>query len=251
VESIVAAAGLSPESTVIEVGPGLGALTARLAESAGRVIAVEVDARLAERLRSGLARRHPNLTIIKADILASDPAVVLTSAGDHGVAQYTVVGNLPYNIGAAILRHFLESQRPPQAMVVMLQREVAEAICARAGDLSLLGVSIQVYARPERILTLAPGAFEPPPKVSSSVIRLELLPRPLVPLGQRDAFFEVVRAGFSAPRKLLVNSLVIGLGRPAADVRAAVIAVGIDPGLRPQAVSVTDWLKLTTALGAA
>jgi len=273
VNRIVAAAELTTEDTVIEVGPGLGVLTERLVEVAGRVIAVELDARLAERLVETLAARRANLKIIQEDILSVSPVEMLirasgatsppgplsfegerederspSSVGPVRSKPYVVVANLPYNIGAAVLRHFLEAAQPPRRLVVMLQREVADSICAMPGDLSLLGVSVQVYAEPRRLFAVPARAFYPPPKVTSSVIRLDVREEPLVPLGERDAFFAIVRAGFSAPRKQLANSLAQGLRRPIVAVRDAIAAANVDPSLRPQSLQIEDWRRLTTIL---
>jgi 16S rRNA (adenine1518-N6/adenine1519-N6)-dimethyltransferase len=249
---IVAAASLTLDDVVIEVGPGLGALTERLVAAAGRVIAVELDTKLAARLNQTLVPEHPNLTVVERDILAASPGELLwTSSNDPKpeLPPYAVVGNLPYNIGTAILRHFLESAHQPRWMVVMLQREVAESVCAAPGDLGLLGISVQVYAEARRLFTVPPRAFYPPPKVTSSVIRLDVRPAPLVPLAERDHFFKVVRAGFSAPRKQLPNTLAQGLKRPIAEVREVIEAAGIDTTLRPQAISIGDWRRLALAVG--
>ena len=173
VAKIVAACELAPDDVVVEVGPGLGVLTERLAEAAGRVIAVEVDAKLVESLRERFAGT-PNVTLVESDVLAVTPASLLTQAGLADEGDYGVVGNLPYNIGAAVLRHFLEAEHPPRWLVVMLQREVAASITARPGKLGLLALSVQVYAQPRRLFNVPPAAFYPPPKVVSSVIRLEL-----------------------------------------------------------------------------
>jgi 16S rRNA (adenine1518-N6/adenine1519-N6)-dimethyltransferase len=155
-----------------------------------------------------------------------------------------MAGNLPYNAGAAIVRNFLEARHPPRAMVVMLQREVAENMVARPGDLGLLGVSVQVYARPKRLFDVPPRAFYPPPKVTSSVVRLDLMPEPLVQFGEREGFFKVLRAGFSAPRKQLRNTLAQGLGIQPAAVVAALEAADIDPSRRPQELGVEEWVRL-------
>lgn len=242
VNRIVAAAELAAGDIVIEVGPGLGALTEALAREAGRVIAVELDTPLAERLRESLAVRQ-NVTVIQADILSRSPAELLGAVGPAD-APYAVIGNLPYNIGAAVLRHFLEAASPPRWLIVMLQREVAAAICAAPGDLGLLGVSVQVYAQPRRLFTVGPKAFYPPPKVTSAVIRLDVMPDPIVGKEEREHFFTVVRAGFSAPRKQLRNSLAQGLRRPPGDVERALTAAGVDATMRPQTLSIEDWRRL-------
>jgi 16S rRNA (adenine1518-N6/adenine1519-N6)-dimethyltransferase len=241
---IVAATGLTRDDTVIEIGPGLGALTERLIEVAGRVIAVEVDAKLATRLQETLVPAHPNLEVVRRDVLSTSPRELLGGAA----GEYAVAGNLPYNIGAAVLRHFLEAENQPRWLVVMLQREVADAICAQPGDLGLLGVSVQVYAEPRRLLTVPARAFYPPPSVTSAVIRLDVRERPLVPIEEREHFFAVVRAGFSTPRKQLANSLANGLNMPVVEARAAIEAAELDATLRPQALSIEDWRRLALTL---
>ena len=244
---IVAAAELTPDDVVVEVGPGLGVLTERLAAAAGRVIAVELDRRLAERLQARFA--GTNVTIVQGDVLALRPEALLAAAGLAPEAPYCVVANLPYNIGAAALRHFLEADHPPRFLVVMLQREVAAAIAAAPGKLSLLAVSVQVYGQPRRLFNVAAKAFYPPPKVTSSVLRLDVRLQPLVPAAERDRFFAVLRAGFSAPRKQLRNALAQGLRRPPAAVEGAIEAAGVRPTLRPQELGIDDWLRLARALG--
>jgi 16S rRNA (adenine1518-N6/adenine1519-N6)-dimethyltransferase len=243
VNRIVAAAGAGSADVVVEVGPGLGVLTERLVETAGRLIAVEIDAKLAQRLREQLVAKT-NVTIVERDVLAVAPEALLAEAGIAEDAAYSVVGNLPYNAGAAILRHFLEADNPPRSIVAMLQREVADSIAGRPGRMSLVGVSVQVYARVRKLFNVPPRAFYPPPRVTSSVIRLEALDQPLIAPAQREAFFRVVRAGFSAPRKQLRNTLAQGLGVPAAQVSAMIEASGLEPTLRPQDVPLEGWLRL-------
>ena len=249
VSKIISACDLGPESVVIEVGPGRGVLTERLAAQAGRVIAVEVDPRLVTRLRARFAR-DDQLSIVEGDILETDPDTLLTEALVPGWASYGVAANLPYNIGAAVLRLFLESERPPAWLVVMLQREVAASVAARPGSMSLLSVSVQVYARVRLLFNVPPAAFTPPPKVVSSVLRLDLRAQPLVPRAERDWFFDVVRAGFSAPRKQLRNSLALGLGREPETLESVYEAAAIDAALRPEALAIDDWLRLSRTLKA-
>jgi 16S rRNA (adenine1518-N6/adenine1519-N6)-dimethyltransferase len=249
VNRIIAAAGAGPDDTVIEVGPGLGVLTERLAEQAGRLIAVEIDANLAARLREQFAGKL-NVTIVERDVLAATPQVLLSEAGLPPDAPYSVVGNLPYNAGAAILRHFLEAEHAPASMVAMLQREVADSIVGGPRKLGLLGVSVQVYARARKLFNVPPRAFYPPPKVTSSVIRLDVLETPLIRPEQRDSFFRIVRAGFSAPRKQLRNTLAQGLGSPAGEVAAAIESAGLQPTLRPQEVPLAGWLRLAECMQA-
>jgi 16S rRNA (adenine1518-N6/adenine1519-N6)-dimethyltransferase len=247
VERAVRAADLRPDDVVIEVGPGLGVMTERLVEVSGRVIAVEIDHRLAARLRERFAGVD-RLSVVEADAARAAPEEFLEQGGANADAAYVMAGNLPYNAGAAIVRNFLEAQHPPRAMVVMLQREVAENMVAEAGDLGLLGVSVQVYARPKKLFNVPPRAFYPPPKVTSSVVRLDLLPEPLVRPGEREGFFKVLRAGFSAPRKQLRNTLAQGLGMEPADAAAALDSSRIDARRRPQELGVEEWLQLARCI---
>lgn len=242
---IANAARLSPDETVVEVGAGLGGLTAQLAKQAGRVIAVEVDEGLFEHLR----RRFdgvPNLSLVCADVLSLSPEELLRSAGSH--PPYVVAANLPYNIASAVLRHFLEASQPPQRMVVMLQKEVAEGIVAHPGRMSLPALSVQLYAVPRLLFTVPPSAFRPPPRVESAVLRLDVRNEPAVAVDDIDAFFRVLRAGFSTPRKQLRNSLSHALGLDAAVVEGTMRHAGVDPTLRAQALGLEQWAALYRAL---
>jgi 16S rRNA (adenine1518-N6/adenine1519-N6)-dimethyltransferase len=247
VNRIVAATDAGPSDTVIEVGPGLGVLTEQLAKTAGRLLAVEIDSKLARRLREQFAA-NANVTVVERDVLAVNPETLLVEAGLSADSPYAVVGNLPYNAGAAILRHFLEAARQPRSIVAMLQHEVADSIVAAAGRMSLLGVSVQVYARARKLFNVSPRAFYPPPRVTSSVIRLDILEEALISPQERERFFRVVRAGFSAPRKQLRNTLAQGLGAAPSEIAAAIEAAGIDPTLRPQDISLEGWLRLVKEL---
>jgi 16S rRNA (adenine1518-N6/adenine1519-N6)-dimethyltransferase len=212
------------------------------------VIAVELDGRLAARLRETCATAE-NFVLIEGDVLAFEPAVLLTRAGQAPDSAYSVVANLPYNAGAAIVRHFLEAANRPRRMVVMLQREVAAGMAAAPGDLGVLGIGVQVYAEAKRLFNVPPRAFVPPPKVVSTVLRLDSREEPRVPAEERPWFFEVVRAGFSAPRKQLRNSLAQGLGREPRQVVASIEAAGIDATARPETLGIEDWLRLSRWVG--
>jgi 16S rRNA (adenine1518-N6/adenine1519-N6)-dimethyltransferase len=244
-DRIVAALELGGDETVIEVGPGTGALTERLVPAAGRVIAVEVDRRLWPELRARFGER---LVLVEGDVLAIEPVAMLAEAGLQPRTPYLVAGNLPYNIGSAILRHFLEAENPPRHLVVMLQREVAASLTAPDGDSGLLAIATRVFAQPRRLFNVPPGAFFPRPKVTSSVVRLDVRPEPLVPGEEQPRFFEVVRAGFSNPRKQLHNALENGLGLTPVQVRAALARAGVDGSLRAGRLSIEDWRRLALAL---
>lgn len=244
VRRIADAADLGPRDIVIEVGSGPGDLTSELAGRAGRVLAVEIDGALC----AELGRRFEdaaNVTVLHQDALALDVAAVLGPE-----VTYVVAGNLPYNAGTAIVRHFLESRPPPARMVVMLQKEVADSMLAQPGDMSLLALSVQIYASGRKLFEVAPGAFFPPPKVRSAVIRLDVRPSPLVRDDQRPGFFRVARAGFSSPRKQLRNSLAHGLEMTGALSEALITAAGIESTRRPQELTIDEWLRLSEGVDA-
>ena len=239
---IVDAAELSASDVVLEVGPGLGVLTDELAERAGRVVAVELDDRLVDLLREDFTDRL-HVSIVHGDILAFDPATVA------GADAYKVVANLPYYITSAVLRHVLEASRPPSLAVLMVQKEVAERICAGPGDMSLLALSVQFYARPQIVCIVPAGAFYPQPKVDSAVLRLDVYPQPIVRDVRPDRYFTVARAGFGQRRKQLANSLSANLGMPKEVVRDALLNNDIDARRRPETLTLQEWRTVCFALG--
>lgn len=241
-EQIVSSAGLTPQDVVVEVGPGLGLLTRELARRVGRVIAVELDVQLVAVLKRTLSS-FTNVFIVQADILKISPAELV---GRYAVqdAGYKVVANLPYYITSPVLRHFLEASLKPQLMVVMVQREVGEAIVASSGNMSLLSISVQFYARPSVIACVPARSFYPPPKVDSVVLRLDLLPQPAIVVDDVAGFFNTVRCGFSSPRKQLHNSLAKGLGVSAAPVVSLLKKVGIEPQRRAETLTLEEWAKV-------
>jgi 16S rRNA (adenine1518-N6/adenine1519-N6)-dimethyltransferase len=252
-DRIVAAAELQPTDTVLEIGPGVGTLTRRLAAQAGCVVAVELDNRLIELLRADFADQ-PHVHIVHGDILQLDPPALLAAdlpadlpSGTNGL-RYKTVANLPYYITSAALRHLLEASPPPTLAVVMVQKEVAERICAGVGDLSLLAVSVQFYAMPRIVQRVPAGAFYPAPNVDSAVVRLDVRPQPAVTAVSPATFFQVVRAGFGQKRKQLVNSLGAGLALPKAAVQSALESAHIDPRRRAETLTLEEWGALCLAL---
>ena len=243
-EKIVAAAELTTADVVLEIGAGLGAMTERLARDAGRVVAVELDQRLIPVLQNVLADLD-NVTLIQGDILALCPAALV---GDLDL-PYKVVANLPYYITSAVLRHLLEATPKPQQMVITVQREVAERIVAKPGQMSLLAVSVQFYGRPQLLFRIKPGSFYPSPGVQSAVVRVDVHATPTVPAEDAGAFFRVVRAGFSQRRKQLRNGLAAGLGQPPGEVAAKLRGIDIDPRRRAQTLSLEEWTRVAYALG--
>lgn len=240
---IADAAEIAPGEPVIEVGPGLGALTVVLAERTEHVVAVEVDRDLIAALRQRFAET-PSVAIVESDVLERTPGDLLAAGG--AAPPYAVVANLPYNIAAPTLRHFLESETPPRCLVVMVQLEVAESICSRPPHMTLLGAATQLYADARIVMRVAPGAFYPPPKVQSAVVRLDVLPQRRVDVPV-DAFFRIVRAGFGNPRKQLRNSLSFGLHVKQEVIDTVMATARIDVTLRPQALSLDDWAAIARA----
>jgi 16S rRNA (adenine1518-N6/adenine1519-N6)-dimethyltransferase len=244
-ETIVAAAALSPQDTVIEVGPGLGILTAELAKRAGWVIAIELDDRLAEILNKTLP--YDNVVILNQDVLGTDPALVLQGRAPRfpsGLRRYKVVANLPYYITSPVLRHFLEAPVKPETMVVTVQKEVAEAMAAPAGKRSLLSIAVQFYGRPEIVAHVPAAAFFPPPEVDSAVVKIDVYPRPPVEVDNAEGFFKLVKAGFAAARKQVANSLSHSLELPKNEVVDMLAKAAIDPQRRAETFSLEDWANL-------
>lgn len=239
-ETIITAAELKLDDVVVEVGPGLGILTRELAKRAGRVIAIELDDNLAALLKKSLAS-FGNVTIINDDVLKIEPTSLLEGQ------DYKVVANLPYYITSPVLRHFLETAAKPRAMVVMLQKEVAEAIAAKPGDMSLLSVSIQFYGEPKIMTVVSPQSFYPAPEVSSAILKIDVYPKPRVDVDEKG-FFDTVRAGFAAPRKQLANSLAKGLGKEKGEVLPFLHKAGIDSQRRAETLSLEEWASLWRVL---
>lgn len=240
---IADACELSTDTDVIEIGPGLGGLTAELSARARRVIAIELDGALAAYLKRRFAQT--NVTIANLDALDANPAELLGHR-----RPYVLAGNLPYAVAQPILRHFLESDIKPKHIVAMVQAEVAESIVARPGDLSLLGVSVQLYGEPRLLFRVGPSSFYPPPKVRSAVVRIDVAAAPRAEARDTEAFFRVARAGFSTRRKQLRNALANGLGVEASVAAAMLSRAGIDPSLRAQALTLEQWAALAEAWAA-
>ena len=235
---ITSAAELTPEDTVIEVGPGLGILTGELAGQAGSVIAVELDNKLAAILKQRMASFN-NVTIINENILDIDPASLVA-----GKRVYKVVANLPYNITSAALRHFLEASARPEMMIVMVQKEVAEAIAAGPGQRSLLSISMQFYGKPRIVSHVPAQSFYPVPKVDSAILRIDVYSSPPVAVDDEESFFKLVRVGFTASRKQVANSLAQGLGIPKAEALSLLERANIAPQRRAGTFNLEEWAEL-------
>lgn len=245
--AIVEAAELQPDDTVLEVGPGVGTLTAELARYAGCVVAVELDDTLVGVLRAELGH-VPNLHVLRGDILKLQHAEVVRER--CGAPPYKVVANLPYYITSQVLRKLLEEEPRPELVVVMVQKEVAERAVAGPGEMSLLALSVQMYAEPRIVERVPAGAFVPRPDVDSAVLRLRTRPEPLFPDLPLARFFEVAAAGFGQKRKTLLNSLSSNLEMEKAIVADALRQANIEPSARAQELRLEDWARLCTTLPA-
>ncbi len=240
---IMRAAEISPDDTVLEIGPGRGILTRELAKIAARVVAVEIDDALAQNLAAEFAD-SPNVTILHADARE----VEIESLVPTG-APYKLVANLPYYAASPIVRRFLEAGRKPTIMVVMVQREVAQNMTAAPGDMGLLSVATQLYGSPRIVAYVSPGSFRPAPRVTSAIVRIDVYPKPALELDSVEAFFRLARAGFSAPRKQLRNCLSHGLSIPPETAQAMLIDAGIDPRRRAETLSLQEWSSLYKIFG--
>jgi|SRR5579862_562378 len=236
-EAICEAADLAKDDTVLEIGPGLGGLTRQLVKRAGRVIAVELDEKLAANLSKTVAA--DNLETVSGDILKFD----LTQLPP----DYKVVANIPYYLTSNLIRVLSESPNPPALMVLLVQKEVAERIAARPGQMSLLSVSAQLYYEPMLGPVVSAELFEPPPKVDSQLIILGRRPAPLFKALDAKTYFRLVKAGFAGRRKKLRGSLAAGLGISKDEADNLLKKAQVNGDLRAQNLSLQDWHKIYLA----
>ncbi|MEN9784945.1 MAG: hypothetical protein RLZZ299_209 [Pseudomonadota bacterium] len=237
-DRIVRAAGIRAGDRVLEIGPGLGALTDALLDAGAQVTCVELDRDLAAALRE----THPQVTLVEGDALRVDLDDVCPGEG------WKVAANLPYNVATPLVMQLLRAGRF-ERMALMFQREVAARICAEVDDdaWGALSVQVQVRARAERAVELPPGAFHPPPKVHSTVVSFTRIATPDYGGVAPEVFDRVVRLGFSLRRKKLVNALATGMPKEAA--LAACARAGIDPGVRAEVLDLPAWRRLAAAVG--
>ncbi|MDO8633086.1 MAG: 16S rRNA (adenine(1518)-N(6)/adenine(1519)-N(6))-dimethyltransferase RsmA [bacterium] len=250
-QEITGAASLKKKDVVLEIGPGLGILTKALAKKAKRVVAVEKDPRMVDILLRTVAKEHPNVEIIEGDVLDLVKGSSLTRSriGFGRIKEYKVVANLPYYITSPVIRMFLEAKVQPKVMVLMVQKEVAQRICAKPPEMSLLAVSVQAYAKPEIISLVSKNAFWPQPKVDSAILRITPLMNADKKLINADTFFRVVKAGFKHPRKQLASNLSKGLGLPKEEISQLLSQNGVEPTARAETLSVEKWLGLAKSIG--
>lgn len=233
--SIADEAGITPDDTVLEIGPGLGTLTSELLRRAKKVVAVELDQDLARKLPGQFP--GTSLEVVNQDILSFD----LRNLPEN----YVVVANVPYYITSKIIQLLTTATNKPRTIVLLIQKEVAERLAAEPGDMSILAVSAQIYAQ-VRLGEVVPAAlFTPPPKVDSQVVILETREAPLVEPAQEKTFFRVVKAGFVARRKKLRSSLSSGLHISKQEAETLLQSKGISPDDRAEDLSIENWLDIS------
>jgi 16S rRNA (adenine1518-N6/adenine1519-N6)-dimethyltransferase len=248
-KKIVEVANVSPEDIILEIGSGIGTLTQELARKVKRVITIEKDEKMVEILKETLVD-FKNVKVIEGDALKLNPKNYKLRT-----KNYKLIANLPYNITSPVIRKFLESGNPPKEMILMVQKEVAQRICAKPpakGEvrpkgrpkMNLLAVSVQFYSKPEILFYVSKNSFWPSPKVDSALIKITLkkvLQRPAL----CDLFFKIVRAGFSQPRKQILNNLSKVLKLDKETIKFWLLENGINPNQRAETLKIEDWIKLT------
>lgn len=236
-------------SGAVEIGPGIGVLTAELAKVAEKVVSIELDSRLIPLLNDTL-RDFDNVKIINDDALKCDLKKIIEQ--EFPGEKICVCANLPYYITTPILMKLLESDLPLKSITVMVQKEAAQRICAKVGsrDGGAVTVAVNCYAETEKLFDVPRSSFMPSPKVDSCVIRLNIKDKKPVESENEEMFFAAVKAAFGQRRKTLVNSLSSGLGIPKDKIAGAVTACGLDCNIRAEALTMEDFINLTAELKA-
>jgi 16S rRNA (adenine1518-N6/adenine1519-N6)-dimethyltransferase len=240
-QAMLSAGDVKSGDIVLEVGPGLGTLTAKLCDVAERVIAVELDDILAANLSQNVKKLRPdhavkNLTVIHESILDFDTSVLLKN--------YKVIANIPYYLTSHLVRIMLESSNPPSEMVLLVQKEVAQRIAAEPGQMGILSVTSQFYAQITLYQEVPAHLFTPPPKVDSQIVQLSYRSTPLFNDITPELFFKLVKAGFSEKRKKLRSSLSGALGRSKPEIDKLLSSAQIDQSARAQELTLQEWHRL-------
>ncbi len=241
IKKFIAAADLNPKDIVLEVGPGLGTLTQELTKRTGKVLAVEKDPKMIEVLKETL-KDFSNIEVVQEDILKFPVSKFKTRIPKN----YKVAGNLPFYLTAPVIRMFLEAVKTsPKSMILVVQKEVGERICAKPKKMSILAVSVQFYAKAEIISFISKQYFWPQPKVDSAIIKISNIKKPKI---NRSLFFKVVKAGFSQPRKQLINNLSRSLKIDQEKTKTWLLENGVQPSQRAETLKIKNWLKLAADL---
>lgn len=238
IRRILSNADLRKNDRVLEIGPGRGHLTRSLSESGAIVTAIEIDDKLISGPLLELGKKI-NVEIVHGDALNLPDSKMFDTEG-----SYKLVANLPYNVGSRVLRNIVCGPNPPDVSVVMLQREVSSNLTSADGKMGILGAVIGAFATVNQVFLVKPSSFRPPPKVMSSVIKLEAIKPPKVPVSRSPVYFDFVVKGFSSPRKQIHNSLSGGLAASSDRVKGTLLKCDIDPERRPETLSVNEWVDL-------
>lgn len=241
-DDIILSADPKPDENILEVGPGFGVLTMALLTKKTRVIAIEAETKLAELLkrRTNKLPVKKNLTIINEDVRTVNMTHIFPQQ------HYRVIANLPYNITSWFIRNMLENAHHPTAMTLLLQKEVAERIVAKPGQLNLLGLSVQYYAQPHVVRLVKKESFWPSPTVDSALVYIQNIHTPNFPYAK--SLFRVMRVGFSGKRKQIKNTLKNGLGYSEKTITTILKAAHIEPTARPQEIPLEKWKMLTETI---
>ncbi|MFC1655533.1 16S rRNA (adenine(1518)-N(6)/adenine(1519)-N(6))-dimethyltransferase RsmA [Patescibacteria group bacterium] len=234
VQKIVQAANATKQDCIIEIGPGLGILTKELAKTGAGVVSVELDSGAIPLLESEL-KNYSNVKIINEDALKFSPPS----------GKYKVVANIPYYITSPLISHFLKNKNRPTKMVILIQKEVAEKICAKEGKLSVLAINVLIFGKPKIVTKVSRGCFHPVPKVESAVLEIDMFDKPLVEEENLEKFFKIVHAGFAHKRKTLLNSFIRSIDIDVDTAREAIEKSGVSPTARAQHLSIDDWKRLS------
>ncbi len=236
VDKILSVADLSSQDTVLEVGPGQGAITEKLCPKVKQVIAIEKDKELVEYLQNKF-KSTKNLKIIAGDILQQQYSI-------FNIKDYKIISNLPFYLTSRFLRIFLELENKPTMMVLIIQKEVAQRICDEAPQASLLSNSVQFYAKPEIIAFVSKKNFNPAPEVDTAIIKINVLQEPRIKVDDVNKFFKILKIGFSQKRKQLHNNFSSGLHISKEETKELLQKAGIDSERRAQTLSLEEWAKL-------
>jgi 16S rRNA (adenine1518-N6/adenine1519-N6)-dimethyltransferase len=243
---VAAAAEIGPADVVLEIGAGIGSLTRHLAAAARRVVAVEIDPALIPVLHSVLDP-FPNVDVVPGDILALPMEKLVGEVDPRG---FKVAANIPYYLTSVLIRRLMESAARPVRIVLTVQKEVAERVCAAPGRMNLLALSVQYYGTPSIRGRIPADAFYPVPDVDSAVLRVDLDGAPERDAGESERLFRIARAGFSQKRKMLRNTLSAGLELPAERVEQLLARAGVNSSRRAETVAVEEWVRIADAFSA-